>query len=444
MPAAGGGQAAPGPGHGGECSSPADPGVILDSVRALVRRRVDVERGRSDAPEWMRGASASAPLQDRLTVLLTTSATRSNPSTALIEAVLGTFPFCPGLEQCRLVVVCDGCNVKQDHEIQGRGVKALYRGGMVPGEQGLSDYAEYKTRLRRICGDAGRFPGGAAVVELDTRHGFGLAVRAGLAHVSTPYVMVVQHDRNFARPFDVAGLVDAVAADAAIKMAALLNTSMADHARRVHGRIGGTMPVSPAEWFAWAGAERRVPAAAHLRFRPLAYWLDSTHVCPTEHYRSFVLGGGSGPEGKIKRGGFIEDKLGQLQIKELRRDGPGSHARHGTYIVDDGREPEDVLARHFDGGAFELGNGYKHFPGSLWSPDAAFCGPCRGLRDAVVAQSGFATGARGRGGERGGAADAGSSDDEAPGGAGAAGGACGGGEGLCVGCGGRLECAQAC
>lgn len=53
---------------------------------------------------------------------------------------------------------------------------------------------------------------------------------------------------------------------------------------------------------------------------------------------------------QLKRGGFIEDKVGQAQLNELRRFGLSSHARHGTWIVDDG--VEDRLTGHLDGGHF--------------------------------------------------------------------------------------------
>jgi len=69
-----------------------------------------------------------------------------------------------------------------------------------------------------------------------------------------------------------------------------------------------------------------------------------------EHYRTFVFGGGSGQRARLKLGGFIEDKLGQVQLQELRQEGFASHARHGTWIVDDGVEVR--ITGHLDGGHF--------------------------------------------------------------------------------------------
>jgi hypothetical protein len=51
------------------------------------------------------------------------------------------------------------------------------------------------------------------VVEMPGREGFGYAVRQGLLYRNSQYVMVVQHDRPFARGFDLGGLLDAMDAE---------------------------------------------------------------------------------------------------------------------------------------------------------------------------------------------------------------------------------------
>ena len=48
---------------------------------------------------------------ERLSIILTTSPVRSNPSTALIETTLESCHYCPGLLGCPLVIVCDGYKV---------------------------------------------------------------------------------------------------------------------------------------------------------------------------------------------------------------------------------------------------------------------------------------------------------------------------------------------
>ena len=51
----------------------------------------------------------------------------------------------------------------------------------------------------------------------------------------------------------------------------------------------------------------------------------------TQYYRDFVFNGH-----RVKRGGFIEDKLGSLMLDDLRAHGACAHAKYGTWIVDDG------------------------------------------------------------------------------------------------------------
>lgn len=55
-----------------------------------------------------------AVLRGRLTVVITTSPVRSNPSTAMMEDLFRSFEaHCPELAMCDKVIVCDGYNVVQ-------------------------------------------------------------------------------------------------------------------------------------------------------------------------------------------------------------------------------------------------------------------------------------------------------------------------------------------
>jgi len=67
---------------------------------------------------------------------------------------------------------------------------------------------------------------------------------------------------------------------------------------------------------------------------------DSTHVASTGYYRRFVFD----PRYKrVAKGGFIEDKLGQQQLKLILERGMGSHASYGTFILDVSPENAPVL-----------------------------------------------------------------------------------------------------
>merc|ERR1712039_1053699 len=79
-------------------------------------------------------------------------------------------------------------------------------------------------------------------------------------------------------------------------------------------------------------------------------WHDSTHFASTSYYREFVFG----PKKLVSRGGFIEDKLGQQQGKDLRTLGWESHALYGTWLLDDGAPPPTRLVGHLDGKLYLL------------------------------------------------------------------------------------------
>ena len=163
------------------------------------------------------------PLSDLLTVIITTSPIKSNPSTEVLERAMGTFVMC-GPEfafQCRKVIVCDGFRTQQDEEVGGEGPngnhqkisrrhsnhKQAMRNGIVNGQQ-ADNYRQFKENLRKLCADAAITGGeesvflNAQVVELEDRHGYGFALRHVLRNciIETPFVCVVQHDRTFMRP----------------------------------------------------------------------------------------------------------------------------------------------------------------------------------------------------------------------------------------------------
>ena len=182
------------------------------------------------------------PLSDLLTIVVTTSPIKSNPSTELLEKTLETFHHA-GPEfayQCRKVIVCDGCRVlddnddndekkgeeKKDDQQQKRkisrkhsNVKQALRNGIATKSQ-AERYEEFKAALRKVCEDANNVDDNdaqpspfrnAEVVELPTRHGYGFALRHALREcVHTPYVCVIQHDRTFMRTTPMKSVVHAM------------------------------------------------------------------------------------------------------------------------------------------------------------------------------------------------------------------------------------------
>lgn len=175
------------------------------------------------------------PLSKLLTIIVTTSPIRSNPSTEMLERTFDTFKFA-GAEfayECPKVIVCDGCRILEDElsdnntdsdekkEDEQRpkitrkysNVKQNLRNGIATVNH-ANNYDEFKKRLHKLCTDSDSIRSvfsNTSVVELDERHGYGFALRHALYHcVETPYVCVIQHDRTFMRPTPMKEVVDAM------------------------------------------------------------------------------------------------------------------------------------------------------------------------------------------------------------------------------------------
>jgi len=168
------------------------------------------------------------PLSDLLTIIITTSPIKSNPSTEVLERAMETFVF-GGSDfayECPKVIVCDGFRPQHDGDEQRstsnkvsrkhNNLKQAMRNGIVNQEQ-ADNYRQFKQNLQNLC-SAARASNepfnlfrSATVVELEERCGYGFALRHALRHcVQTPWVCVIQHDRTFMRPTPVYETVHAM------------------------------------------------------------------------------------------------------------------------------------------------------------------------------------------------------------------------------------------
>jgi len=186
----------------------------------------------SRATQWRVGAAAAAAaaagiayvayrratrgwrLCDKVTVILCTSPVKTNPSTALIEETYGSMVhYAPALAGCATIVICDGYKVR---------AAPKYRSGQVT-EAGAAAYEAFVAKLRAL--KLGR------LVRCEERQGFGFALKRALTHVRTPYVVVVQHDRNFVRAVDIAPIVRCMEAHSDVKYVGLPTSTTLHYAR---------------------------------------------------------------------------------------------------------------------------------------------------------------------------------------------------------------------
>ena len=97
-------------------------GVLLAAVAttcAIVwyaeARRKREEQDKDSAPakagDTATAVVGSGHLLEQMTIVITTSPVKSNPSTAMFEKLMAHFQFVPELHACRKIIMCDGCKI---------------------------------------------------------------------------------------------------------------------------------------------------------------------------------------------------------------------------------------------------------------------------------------------------------------------------------------------
>jgi hypothetical protein len=345
------------------------------------------------------------PLGDLLTVIVTTSPIKSNPSTELLERVFNTF-FNGGEDfalKCRKLIICDGCREKNE-KVSKRHTnpKQAMRNGIVNSVQ-LDNYIDFKAALRSLCAKAPSDSpfSNTELVELEERQGYGFALRHSLREcVKTPFVIVIQHDRTFMRPCPIYETVRAMWHHRNIKYVGMSMRSNLTYRDIFLGKYGrqfmddmAACTLRPPELaldagqygpnsessnnMDYAGQEKLreniqalietyrtsqqntdhlqwlqsnpvTPGKSQLSLTPTFFWYDNVHISETAHYRDFVFN----PKFKmVVRGGFVEDKLSPVIKKTVERFGLAKgHARFGCFLLDD--HSGMFFTGHLDGGSY--------------------------------------------------------------------------------------------
>jgi len=308
---------------------------------------------------------------------MTTSPVTSNPSTDLINEVANSLKFIPNsILNCPKLIICDGYKFRD---------KNKFRSGEITSEW-VDAYIEYKKNLQVLTENKESIFSGAKLLELEERNGFGYAMREGMAHITTPYVIVVQHDRNFTRGFDLLKVVKGMRrhyhwchyvglpTSRTIKHASLILSKYRVRVSTVHADVGDREACAPrvasedkVHLKALLGTTLSQPKTNQNEYEskssdasdgwwdssdrencmdlvPLIQWYDSTHIASTSYYRNFVF---ERRAKRVAKGGFIEDKLGQQQLKVILERGMEAHVPYGTFILDDHIDKPTVS--HLDG-----------------------------------------------------------------------------------------------
>ena len=268
---------------------------------------------------------STAALQLDATVIVTTSAVPSHPSTALLDATLASLSLCTGaIERCHLIITCDGYQLSDAETSQ-------YKWGRLT-RQAAEAYEAFvgSVRDRAARGEMGARR--VTVLALPSHSGFGRAVKAALTHVTTELVLVLQHDWLFVAPgFDAAAASAAVLGPLRLPYVAAMSQATVDYPERARRRYG--LELAPATVFASDDTvDGGGDGGAPRRFWPLLLLQDKPHLASAAYLRDFVYGEEHCPP----VGGFPEDGLGQVQLADIRANGMAAHARYRTFVLDQG------------------------------------------------------------------------------------------------------------
>lgn len=348
------------------------------------------------------------PLDEILTIIVTTSPIQSNPSTEVIEKTFETFRMAgPEFCKCRKLLVCDGYRRVENKDVKvsrrHTNPKQAMRNGIVTDNQ-AENYIQFKAALRELCANASSDSPlyNTVVEELEERQGYGFALRHALYNcVKTPYVCVIQHDRTFMRPTPMAETMRAMWHHRHIKYVTISMRSnlmyrdifMGKYGKTYHQEFNDMIERLPElnldntmygpdshstrnmtystpkvrgsveshlqkyltskqnlvnqEWLDQNPGHSQ-PDKHQLTLTPVVFWYDNTHIAETAHYRDFVFD----PTYKmVKKGGFVEDKLSPVITRTLEKLGlKEGHARFGCFILDD--HSGLFFTGHLDGGNY--------------------------------------------------------------------------------------------
>ena len=308
-------------------------------------------------------------LHQLLTVIITTSPVKSNPSTEMIDAVRESFKLIEGLWKCPQIVVADGYRLVD---------KSSEKSGKVTPEL-AERYKAFLSNLERQLEEEKRVYGvERKLFKKETRCGFAENLKFSLTAAKTPFVMVVQHDQAFFRPLNGVSIMDVLYTminHEEIKYIGLMSRSdqnydkrhyslqdyqlfredysmfIRDFVRHTGSRNWQEMVSTYGEDYSKYLLYTRMKYG--LPLMPLDFWYDKPHVVKRDVYLDFVFGQThfnyqTGTSVEVTN--FVEDSLGNVMKSNIKRHGMCAFNLYGCYSLYD--EPDVPLVGHLDGRHF--------------------------------------------------------------------------------------------
>jgi hypothetical protein len=166
--------------------------------------------------------------------------------------------------------------------------------------------------------------GSIELLELESRHGSAPAIRAAMKRVvTTPLVMVCQHDNFFINEAPLRQIVFAMVQEQGLGIGLtclhFLSTATQNYPQKVKRRY--SLDITPI-----------TVEGLQYPLVPLVFWYGRTHICYSDYARSHVL------NRHLAQGSHLEELLGEKQLHDILERGVEAHKDYGTYVLDQGVE----------------------------------------------------------------------------------------------------------
>jgi len=273
-------------------------------------------------------------MMESLTVLIQTSPIPSNPSLALIEALFRSFERADGLLESRIVILADGCEeLPSTNDVGDVNSKSNDTENIKHGKcssETAKNYRIHLKRLRQAIRD--QTPpfvpvsgGSIELIELETRHGSAPAIETAMSEiVSTPLVMICQHDNFFINDAPVRDVVHAMQEERGLGIGAncihFLSIATLDYKNKVKRRYQVDL------------GEPLTVKGLKFPLIPLIFWYGRSHITYSNYVRSHCL------NRHLAKGSHLEELLGEAQLHDILSRNMAAHKEHGTYVLDQGKE----------------------------------------------------------------------------------------------------------
>ena len=255
-------------------------------------------------------------ISDNVTAVLISSPSPSHPSTTLIDSVIDSFSNINQLSTCRVIIVFDGYEVRENHEMKKGKVTSTM----------AENYELNILAIKEKYNDTDQYH----IHKSDTHRGFALCVKLGLELCKTQYAMIVQHDRIFlpppssSRPTSSGSSSNNAQPPSLFDLIHLMETHT--HTRYIgyptHTSCSHAAQLLDRYYISCYTSYNtaRIPITNTLYFlQPLTFWFDSNHFIHIQRYLEIyqpfinitdelkcILGSNGVKRLLLRRGDFIE------------------------------------------------------------------------------------------------------------------------------------------